>query len=355
MAQSPPPPTLRELAKILKISAATVSLALRNDPRVAAATRHRVVVAAQKYGYRINPAIASLMSQVRSTRRVAYQETIGWLNFWDQRDIYQKTGVEFQRYMWEGARKRAEEFGYTLDSIWMQEEQMTQRRATDILSARGIRGILIPPLPESAALPDIHWPAFSAITMSYTMANPHLDRVVPNHFNNTQIILQTLQSKGYRRLGLMIPHGYDERTGNRCMAAYALMQQSLPVKDRIPALQCHPSNIEAPSIAWLNQYKPDAVITMGTLKHVKQVEGVNKRYLQRLGLALMSNAASDAGWCGINENPFIIGSTAVEQLAFKLQSNQIGLPNHPKLIEIEGTWEEGCSAPPIRQKQNFKR
>ncbi|WP_309383942.1 LacI family DNA-binding transcriptional regulator [Cerasicoccus frondis] len=345
MADMPPPPTLRELSQILGVSPATVSLALRNDPRVAAQTRERVAAAAQEHGYRINPAIASLMSQVRSTRRVAYQETIGWLNFWERPDIYQKTGVEFQLLMWQGALRRAEELGYTLDSIWMREEQMTQRRATDILHARGIRGILIPPLPESADLPEIEWSSFCAITMSYTMSNPHLDRILPDHFSNMQIILRNLQTRGYQRPGLLMPEGYDARSDHRCMAAYAHMQQALPQANRIPAHTCHPTKIEPATIAWLNKHRPDAVITMGTLKGIRQVPGLPKKYRERLGLVLMSNAASDADICGINENPAIIGATAIEQLALLLQNNQHGLPRHPKLIQIEGEWIEGASAP----------
>lgn len=349
MAQSTPSPTLRELANLLKLSPATISLALRNDPRVAASTKERVMAAAQEHGYKLNPAIASLMSQVRGSRRVAYQESIGWLNFWEDRDTYQKTGYEYQRQMWQGAQKRAEEFGYTLDSIWMREASMTERRATDILTARGIRGIIIPPLPASAALPEINWSAFSAITTSHTLTSPAMNCVTPDHFSNMQIILSKLQERGYRRPGLLIPRGYDERSGHRFMAAYYLMQQTLLPHERVPVHVCHPELIEPDSIHWLKKHQPDALITMGTLKAIREAPGLEKNYLQRLGFVLMSNASSDAGYCGIHENSHIIGATAVEQLTQNLQHNEHGLPQHPKSIYIKGNWVEGDSAPPVNK------
>lgn len=343
----PAKPTLRDIAKALEISPATVSLALRNDSRIASATRERVIATAHRLGYQLNPAIASLMSQVRTRRKITYQETIAWLNFWDDRNAYSRTGVEFQRLMWRGAQQQALELGYKLDSFWMRESHMTNRRVNDIISARGIRGILIPPLPETAAMPDFDWSAFSAISLSYTLMSPHFDRVTPNHFHNTKLILDTLRERGYRRPGLMIPRGYDDRTGNRCMAAYYLREQQLAKKDRVPVHLCNSDRVDEAIINWLKKYRPDVVIALGAHKDIRHATALDAAYRQRLGLVLLSNASSDAGICGINENPGIIGATAVELLALSLQRNQHDVPLHPKLTQIDGTWVEGDTAPPL--------
>ena len=47
----------------------TVSRVLRNFPRVATATRNRVLQAAKKLGYTPDPHMARLMARVRSYRR----------------------------------------------------------------------------------------------------------------------------------------------------------------------------------------------------------------------------------------------------------------------------------------------
>ncbi|MDF3056669.1 MAG: LacI family transcriptional regulator [Rariglobus sp.] len=340
-----PTPTLRDLAAKLRVSVSTVSLALRNDQRVAKGTRERVIAAAGREGYHLNPAVAALMAQVRCSRRVAYRETIGWLNLWDHPDTYTKQGVEFQRFLWSGARDRAHQLGYALDSFWLAEPGMTARRMTSILSSRGIRGILIPPLPSSSDNLQLDWDRFTAVTLSYTLDRPKMDRVIPDHFGNMVTILRRLARLGYRRPGLLIPRGHDERGGHRLVAAYTFAQNALAEDDRVPVQVCHPSIVEREVVIWLKKHRPDAVITLGKLKHLKTMTGIGRAYLDRLGLVLMSLAGSDAGISGINENPAIIGAAGVEQLVLSLQRNEHGLPEHPRLIQIEGTWCDGQTTP----------
>ncbi|NLJ61126.1 MAG: LacI family transcriptional regulator [Firmicutes bacterium] len=57
-------PTLQDMASILNLSKSTVSRALAGDPRVAEATRSRVVALAEQIGYRPNP-----IAQGLATRR----------------------------------------------------------------------------------------------------------------------------------------------------------------------------------------------------------------------------------------------------------------------------------------------
>ena len=46
----------------------TVSLALRRAPRISAATRERVLAAAERLGYRRNPLVAALMADLRGKK-----------------------------------------------------------------------------------------------------------------------------------------------------------------------------------------------------------------------------------------------------------------------------------------------
>jgi LacI family transcriptional regulator len=47
------------------VSHATVSLALRNDPRISPATKRKVFAAARRLGYRPDPHLAELMDLLR--------------------------------------------------------------------------------------------------------------------------------------------------------------------------------------------------------------------------------------------------------------------------------------------------
>jgi len=68
-----PPPSLRSLARQLGLSAATVSLALRDSPRVIAPTKRRVLQAARRAGYRPNPLVASVMTVLRRSSHGGFQ------------------------------------------------------------------------------------------------------------------------------------------------------------------------------------------------------------------------------------------------------------------------------------------
>src|SRR5690606_34053132 len=121
---------------------------------------------------------------------------------------------------------------------------------------------------------------------------PRVDRVMPDHFGNMLTIMRRLARRGYRRPGLLIPEGYDERGGNRLMAAYAFAQRSLAEADRIPAKVCHPTILGRDTVAWLKKYRPDVVITLGASKHLQTLPGLGRAYLDKLGLVLMSLPAA---------------------------------------------------------------
>jgi LacI family transcriptional regulator len=341
-----PAPTMRELAAALKISATTISMALRNHPRVALKTRRQVQAFAREKGYYLNPTITTMMSHVRSSRRAQYRETLGWLNLWERPDHFtnSKCGVEYHRNLWQGALERAGQLGYSLDSFWLSAPDMNGRHLSRILSARSIRGLLIPPIPRSCGHLTLRWDDFSATALSHTIARPQFHRVVPDHHNNIQMILRTLRRRGFRRTGLLIPQRYDERSENRFRSAYYFYQQSLPVKDRIPVLLC-PEAFEKNCRAWLKKYRPDAVITLGAFRHLRKIDIGDAAYSKKLGIVLMGYATTDAGFTAVNENPLQIGATAVDHLAAQLNRNERGISLCPQTVLIKGAWVEGRTLP----------
>lgn len=347
--ESPLPrtPTMRDLAAALNISVTTVSMALRNHARVALKTRQEVQAYAREKGYNLNPSLTSLMSRVRSSQRADYRETLGWLNPMDTADHFTRCGLEYYRQLWQGALDRAGSLGYSLDSFWLGDPQMSGRRLSNILAARGIRGLLIPPLPKSCGHLTLDWSAFSVVALSHTLARPHFHRVAPDHHHNIQLILRHLRHRGYRRPGLLLPQRHDERSENRFRAAFYYHQQSLPAKDRIPVLIC-PSGFEKSCAAWLKKHRPDAVITMGAMRHLREIDIGDPAYSTNLGIVLMSYASTDAGFCALHENPSQIGSTALDQLVSQLNRNERGIPSSAHSVLIKGSWVEGETLVPPR-------
>ena len=65
MSESPARPiTMADIARKVGLGRSTVSMALRNHPEIAAATKDRVLKAASELGYQPNPLISLLMSRL---------------------------------------------------------------------------------------------------------------------------------------------------------------------------------------------------------------------------------------------------------------------------------------------------
>ncbi|NBU73416.1 MAG: LacI family transcriptional regulator, partial [Bacteroidetes bacterium] len=72
--------TIATIASELGLGKATVSLALRDDPRIRKQTRERVQQHADKRGYTTNPMVAHVMSQLRSAKVSDYRATMALIN-----------------------------------------------------------------------------------------------------------------------------------------------------------------------------------------------------------------------------------------------------------------------------------
>ncbi|MEO6244399.1 MAG: hypothetical protein ABIQ12_03105 [Opitutaceae bacterium] len=66
-------PTIRSLAAGLGLSRATVAEALRGSPRFSAETIVRVREAARAAGYRRNPLVDAIMSEIRRSRQKQFR------------------------------------------------------------------------------------------------------------------------------------------------------------------------------------------------------------------------------------------------------------------------------------------
>ena len=140
--------TLQQIAKAAGCGLATVSYALRGDPRIRAETRAHVQRVAGELGYRANPRFAALMSHIRRARRVRGGEKIAFV--WVHTPRTESANDPFLRRVFQGAKGRAEALGYQLAPFWTGEEGMSDRRRSNILKARGIVGVVFSPVIHEA-------------------------------------------------------------------------------------------------------------------------------------------------------------------------------------------------------------
>src|SRR5687768_2614450 len=111
----PPRISVREIAKQMGLSHATVSMALRGSPRVSPQTREEVRSYAQMIGYRPDPMLGALAHYRQSKAGGAMKAAIAWVNAWEDPDRL-RSYREFDGY-WKGAKAEAEKSGYRLEEF----------------------------------------------------------------------------------------------------------------------------------------------------------------------------------------------------------------------------------------------
>lgn len=329
------PLTIRALASRLQLSAMTVSRALRNAPGVSAETRKLVLSAAEHRGYRPDPSLAVLNAYRHGKRHLLPQETIAYLTDFPTADEWRKVGT-FLRYF-NGARARAAELGYTLEHFWLRAPELTGRRASQILSSRGIRGLIVGGLYQGGSSLSLDWTQFTAVAVGRSLADPLLTTVSTNHFQSVELAWKRAWERGYRRLGLVLTAGEQLRTNGWLHAAHYLQQQHYGGA-QIPTLVTE--EFSGPALrAWVEEHQPDLIVSSNHRHYEVLVEAVGAAARRIKFLNLNVNPRSEMA--GVDQGHDRVGEEAVSMLHLKLVRRETGIPVRRELVLLDGIWKEG--------------
>ena len=331
---------LADIAEKAGVHVTTVSLALRNSPRLPAETRTRIREIADKMGYTPDPLMQALAAyrgntmERKSPPMLAY--VTNWNTKWGWREVI--AHPEFHQ----GAEARARELGYHLEHFWLREPGLTHGRLSGILHARGITGVIIAShVREIDTALQFDWTHLAAVKIDYFPHEPQLPRVTNDQLQIIRLAMQRIKAYGYTRVGLVLDEGWDITVDRLWCAGYLWEQQSLPVDDRLPPyLYPQKETLEA----WFLRHRPEVVIGLRSM-----VLPVCKK----LGLSVPGDVALvdiflddfSGNTAGVIQNHAEVGRLAVELLAGQLVQNKYGIPGIPTTTYVEGTWLDGQSLP----------
>lgn len=332
-------PTLRVIAAKADLSLTATSMALRNHPGISAATRARVQALARELGYHPDPKLASLMQHLRTQSGTEYRETIAFLS---QYPDYKTWKSYSQHDYYTGAVDRAAELGYRVELFHLGSPGMTPQRMSDLLKARGIRGLLVAGAEKPGGRLELDWTAFAAITFSYSLAWPDLHRATTDYYREMISTLARLRAEGCERIGLHVKIADDNKAFNFWRSAYLFHEDSIPAKDRIPMHTAQDDGATLPG--WLKTHRPDAVISAGCDLPRDYERAHGKPPPARIRYINMNIYHGDERSRGIDQDSYSVGRLACGHLVTLLQRNEIGLPAQPQVISIEGRWVENYPA-----------
>jgi len=334
--------TMEQIAQAAGVSRATVSLALRDKPQIPAETRRRVHREAQRLGYKPNPLVSALMS-TRRRGRARFQATITFLTGHATEDGWRSFTPAYGE-LFDGARNRAQELGYELETLWWRAPGMTAARLQRVLRARGIHAILIAPQPlEDARVPELDWKTFSVLAVGYSVLEPEFHRISHDYFHGMSMALARCRARGYRRIGLFLDRRVSAVTFNLWHAAYLVEQRTTPGAERIDPLIAE--GLEDPALAdWLRRSHPDCLVCLNPWR--LEDAGLLPRGFPTASLNIDESPRSMPG---VSRDFGVIGATAVDRLVSLVQHNDRGIPKHPQTILMEGLWTHDELLPPAKQ------
>jgi len=328
-------PSIRDIAKLAGVSKSAVSLVLRDQPGISAATRKKVHQAAETLGYIPDPALSKIAAHRWRSTQFASETAIAIITASGRNNVARLTGV----------RQTAAKLGYRLDEVRLTSSSTFPALAHQLYH-RGVRGILLPPLAEGMGFEDADWSPFSLLAMGRGAHFFPVHAVSEDVFNNTRLCWTRVQQLGYQRIGC-VPLRHDPPLEDDAarFGAFAYGQKwEVPIRQRVPILPCTTQERER-FLQWVTRYRPEVVIAFSIWASWLVEEGW--RIPEEIAFASLFLGKRDAnrGKAGILADAPQLGEAAVHQLDLLMRTNQRGLPSAPLTQHLEGQWIDGASCP----------
>ncbi|MDR1279361.1 MAG: LacI family transcriptional regulator [Opitutaceae bacterium] len=350
--------SLKQIARIAKVHHTTVSRALRNRPELPEATRKRIASIAGQLGYRPDPALSALRAYrggysaddggggdaegkgERKARRTGF--SIAFVTAFETADAWRSKAVYRRRF--EGVEKRAAQLGYGLEHFWYDRSSMSGQRASQILKARNVSGLIVAPIQLASPL-DLDWSRFACVTQTFSLQRVKMHIVSNNHLGTLRLAWSCLRERGYKRIGLAMDRESDVRVG-RLWSTGALGEMSLePVRNRVPP-HIPPTLGREAFLRWVDRHKPDAILTITPHLHLLEWARASGRNIPGdvafANLDCLEPTPAD-GISGVYQLPDVLGMISVDIVAGLIQRHDMGLPEYPQSILMDGMWIDGTT------------
>ena len=334
---------MRDIAKAAGVSAMTVSRALRGSSLQNKATRERIQQIASELGWKPNPLVSALMSQRLRQRGARLTANLAIL---DPRSDEPDANRNHIR----GALERAEELGYRAEVFPYKPSQTSSGRLREILLARGVRGIVLMPLPVGLHEIAFDFENFAAATIGYSLGSPVLHRVANDTQANVHIALRHFEKHGYRRVGLIMADDANRRMLCQYTSAAdsydRFYSRGMRVRQLILPDERFTNTDLRKILGWIARHRLQGICSSAELLHRRLIESgaiipadFGYLHLHRLG--------ADPRITCVDQLRDYIGRKAIDLVTAMIQRNETFPTTHPQIILTPSELIEGGTTPPI--------
>jgi LacI family transcriptional regulator len=339
------PVTIHDIARRAGVHYSTVSLALRGNPRIPAATRARIRRAADELGYHRDPVQLALTTRQAGNRVDPFRPRLVFLT--NRRSPESFYDTAHMRSFLAGAREQAEAMGYGCDLMLVGDESITEEEIERRLDAVDVRGVILGAFMPEMRQVQLDWSRYAAVKIDSAFMAPSVALVTNDQMQAVRVAYRRLHQLGYRRIGLLLSHGDEENTSD-LFSAGCLLEQELLALAPVPPLHYRYDD-DIPSIVtrvarWVRRHRLDAVVSnLDSMNELLRLGGL--RAPRDVAWACLSLNAPDSAMAGIVQNHHWVGRQAAAVLGLLLQGGQRGQPAAPTATYVECRWHDGSTAP----------
>jgi LacI family transcriptional regulator len=283
------------------------------------------------------------MAQLRVSQTPKFHANIALIKCSSTRTIFdQHPYDEFRR----GIRERADKFGYGVEEFWAEEPGVKPARLLQILEARSIKGVILAAPPEPKRLFPDHPELFRDFCVSVIgvdRTDPPLPRAASNHFRSARAAVEAVFRLGYARPALYASDHTDRILDRRWSAGFAAGVHDSPnaIDGRTaPLLFAAPDR--AAFLKWVKSEKPDVIIT-DELQALEWLQAGKLAVPDDIGLVHLDWGPHLRDWAGMQQASRTVGAAAADLTILQITNNEVGPPEHPRLVLIESEFVPGPS------------
>ena len=315
-----PRPTMRDVAHLAgDISPSTVSLALRNSPRISPGARAKIHAVAKKIGYRRDPLLDAFnQHRLKNIPQPGSRHIAAISDFSSMAELTNSPHHAAARI---GALEKAGQLHCQLDFFFCGPGQPNPRRLDSVLTARGLRALLLFGVRTDSATMNFTWAKKCTVAIDSLQLITPLYRVTPDYREATRLLWRSAWTQGCQRIAIVRSDKTHPGTEDRAIAGFLLEQLRHPAAPPIPIFTLTSDRgTGARFKRWLQTHRPEIML---------HSSAATDSLLPLIGKTPLRRLVYDATLPtipGVHPDYAEVGRRAVEQVVTLIQTNQLGLP-----------------------------
>lgn len=333
--------TVTAVAKAAGVSYTTAAATYRGEAWVPEATAAKVRRAGERLGYRRNPAASVLASRRHFGEAGGKPVAVGWLV-----SIPPYEGQVLRQP--ESFRELLRERGWIYHFANVLTRREAQQKARE-WEAIGVDAVVLSRVMLPAVYAAFPWKRFTVVSTEIVRLAEGFDVVRPSYFFALLRMLREISARGYRRIGCWIRTHAGGHPDDDAKIGAVLAHHFEERRERaaIPPLVSPFGqwDVRDPLEAWLDRWKPDAVVTANAMD-ASLIAGTGRKVPEEMAVAALVTGRRDgARTAGLLDREEMLPQELLNALERKLRTGQRGPSRHPQEIIHHLQFVEGPTLP----------